>query len=193
MTLPQMSRASQLLCTFVLACAGLASTSTAAEPASITVAQVVNSQVAMAESETVSLAEAMPADAYNFAPMNGEFKGARTFALEVKHIAATNYSVAAVLLGEKNPGPAGGDNGPDAMVEKDAIVKYLKDSFAYAHRAMNTVNKDNITEQIPSPFGQGKMTRLSAANIIAWHTMDHYGQMAVYARMKNVVPPASRR
>jgi len=25
-----------------------------------------------------------------------------------------------------------------------------------------------------------------------WHSFDHYGQMAVYARMNGVVPPASR-
>ena len=36
------------------------------------------------------------------------------------------------------------------------------------------------------------IARGGIANLALWHTMDHYGQMAVYARMNRVVPPASR-
>src|ERR1700676_4225567 len=43
------------------------------------------------EKEFVDLAEAMPEDKLNFAPPQGEFKGARTFAQQVKHVAGANY------------------------------------------------------------------------------------------------------
>jgi hypothetical protein len=33
--------------------------------------------------------------------------------------------------------------------------------------------------------------RAGIANVAIWHTFDHYGQMAVYARMNGVIPPAS--
>lgn len=165
----------------------------AAEPKTQTVTDVVDGQLGSAESEVVSLAEAMPTEAYDFAPSSGEFKGVRTFAQQAKHIAAVNYLVAAAILGEKNPVPDAGEAGPATVTDKAAIVKYLKDSFAYTHKAMKSVTKDNLMEMIPSPFGSGKMSRLSAANITTWHTFDHYGQMAVYARMKGIVPPASRQ
>jgi hypothetical protein len=36
------------------------------------------------------------------------------------------------------------------------------------------------------------MTRMAIGNILLWHGFDHYGQMALYLRMNNIVPPASR-
>ena len=51
--------------------------------------------------EIVSLAEAMPADKYNFAPKDGELSGVRTFAQQVKHLAAVVYLVSAAAQGEK--------------------------------------------------------------------------------------------
>ncbi len=43
------------------------------------------------EKEIVGAAEAMPEDKFNFAPTQGEYKGVRTFAEQVKHIAESNY------------------------------------------------------------------------------------------------------
>jgi len=39
----------------------------------------------------------MPEDKYSFAPTNGEFKGVRTFAEQVKHVAAVNYAFGAAF------------------------------------------------------------------------------------------------
>jgi hypothetical protein len=46
--------------------------------------------------------------------------------------------------------------------------------------------------EVQSPFGTNKVPLLSVATIPQWHSFDHYGQMAVYARMNGIVPPASR-
>ena len=53
--------------------------------------------------KSFSAAEAMPDDKFNFAPTQGEFKGVRTFAQQVKHIAAVNYMLGAAILSEKPP------------------------------------------------------------------------------------------
>src|SRR5438046_7471107 len=95
-----------------------------------TVSQVLNAQLSNVEGEFVPAAEAMPEDKYSFAPTNGEFKGVRTFAQQVKHVAAVNYLIAAAILGEKPPVDTGGESGPDAIKSKSEIVKFLKDSFA---------------------------------------------------------------
>jgi len=39
-------------------------------------------------------------------------------------------------------------------------MKFLKDSFAYAHKAVATITADNSTASIDSAFGDGKTTRL---------------------------------
>jgi uncharacterized damage-inducible protein DinB len=85
-----------------------------------------------------------------------------------------------------------GENGPDDVKGKEAIVKFLKDSFAYAHKAALTMTDKNQVDMVAGPFGPQKMARGGIINVAIWHPFDHYGQMVVYARMNGVVPPASR-
>src|SRR4051812_14967907 len=46
----------------------------------------------------VDAAAAMPADKFGFAPTTGEFSNVRTFSRQIKHLAATNYILAAAAL-----------------------------------------------------------------------------------------------
>lgn len=145
------------------------------------------------EREFVSAAEAMPEDKYGYTPTVGEFKGVRSFTQQVKHVAAVNYMIASGILAEKPPVEIGGENGPDSMKAKADIVKFLKDSFAYTHKAVLSIDEKNFLQPTKSPFGDGMVTRLSMATWIGGHSFDHYGQMVEYLRMNNIVPPASRQ
>jgi DinB superfamily len=156
------------------------------------VAKTYDSALKSAESDIVGLAEAMPADKYNFAPTNGSFDGVRTFAQQVKHLAAVIYLVSAASMGEKPPVDTNGEKGPDSAAAKAQIVAFLKGAFAYAHKAAGALTPANEMEQVQSPFGKEKATRAGILNVAAWHSFDHYGQMVVYARMNGVIPPASR-
>lgn len=159
----------------------------------IAVSKLWDSQLGMIESEFVPLAEAMPADKYNFAPTGGKFDGVRTFALQVKHVASVMYMAAAAAKQEKPPVDLGsGENGPDTVTTKEQIVAYLKDAFAYAHKVMGTLTEQNQLDMVKSPFGGPDVARVGIASATVWHSFDHYGQMVVYARMNGIVPPASR-
>jgi uncharacterized damage-inducible protein DinB len=158
-----------------------------------TISGVIDATTKRIERDFVSAAEAMPEDKYNFAPTNGEFKGVRTFAEQIKHYAATNYLVASLILGEKSPVEVNDEKGPDSVKSKAEILKYLKDSYAYAHKAIATITEANVVEPIPSFDGKSTTTRLSLAMLFAWHGYDHYGQMVEYLRMNGIVPPASRK
>ena len=157
-----------------------------------TFAAVFDHSLSGVENEFVSAAEAMPDDKFNFAPTQGEFKGVRTFAQQIKHVAAVNYMLGAAILGEKPPVSLGSENGPDNLTSKADVVKFLKDSFAYLHKALNSIDEKNVLEKIQSPFGSNKVTRLGLTVIALGHPFDHYGQMVEYLRMNNIVPPASR-
>jgi hypothetical protein len=157
-----------------------------------TVTKVLDSGIAGVESEVVSGADAMPEDKYTFVPTSGEFKGVRTFAQQVKHVAAVNYLIGAAILQEKPPVELGGENGPDTMTSKADIMKFLKGSFVYLHKAAGSINDQNLVGQVASPFGSGKVTRLGIATLVVGHCFDHYGQMVEYLRMNGIVPPASR-
>jgi uncharacterized damage-inducible protein DinB len=173
----------------VLACCGWAMAQAEQKK---TVTSVMDGTVKTIEGELVPAVEAMPEDKFGFAPTNGEFKGVRTFAQQVKHVAAVNYIVAAGILGEKPPVDTGGESGPDTVKTKADIVKFLKDSYAYAHKAVATINDSNAVALIKNPFGEGTATRLGMGTVFAWHGFDHYGQIVEYLRMNGIVPPASR-
>jgi DinB family protein len=146
------------------------------------------------EKNVVSAAEAMPADKYSFAPTQGEFKGVRIFAEQVKHAAATNYILAAAALGEDPPKDAGDEQGPDSIHTKAEIVAYLKGSFVQLHKALERMNEQpqNVRTSLISPLQAANATRVALVVESLLHAYDHYGQMVEYLRMNGVIPPASR-
>jgi hypothetical protein len=157
-----------------------------------TVNGVLDRTVTNVEHEFVPAAEAMPEEKYGFAPTSGEFKGVRTFAQQIKHVAAVNYELGAALLQEKPPVDIGDESGPVSITTKADVLKYLKDSFLYVHKAIATINDKNLVETVKSPFGEGSVSRLGLATTVSSHCFDHYGQMVEYLRMNGIVPPASR-
>jgi hypothetical protein len=160
-----------------------------AEMPPATISSVLEHQIAGYEKEFVSAAEAMPADKYNFAPTQGNFKGVRTFAEEVKHVALANNVMFGAAMGEKAAFDPKEENGPASITSKEDIVKYLKDSFATGHRAATSLTPENFLERTDSPFG--KAPRVYWATAAIAHGFDHYGQMVEYLRMNGIVPPAS--
>jgi hypothetical protein len=158
--------------------------------------QIIDFILDFQEQRLVDVAEVMPAEKYSFAPSEGEFKGARTFAEQLKHIAADNYLLGSGILGEKSPRDVGAnERGATSVQTKTEIIAYLKDSFAYMHRAAAVI--DDAKRPIPtpniSPWPKGEATRLGVAIEDCVHSWDHYGQLVEYLRMNGIIPPASRR
>jgi uncharacterized damage-inducible protein DinB len=159
---------------------------------------VLDRGLTMLERDVVPAADAMPDDKFNFAPGDvikfGDFKGVKTFAQQVSHIAATNQLIAASLLGEPSPlSDEESDLGPKSLKTKAQIMDYLRDSFAKMHKAIALTTPENLTESVRSPFDPKATTpRLNAIVIVLAHTNDHYGQMVEYLRMNGIIPPASR-
>ena len=165
----------------------IAKGSTPTEPR--TVSQVVDFWVTNTEHLLVPAAEAMPEAKYTFAPSNGEFSGVRTFAEQIKHLAAANYQLAAATLGEEPPAGTDHETAPDTVKTKAQVMDYLKGSFTSLHRAAAALNEQNMDDPIPS---KGNRTRLLMLIDAVVHSSNHYGQMVEYLRMNNIVPPASR-
>jgi hypothetical protein len=163
-------------------------------PVRLASSQVIDYFVPLEETRLVAVADAMPADKYPFSPTRGEFKGVRTFAQQLKHAAADNYMLGAAILGERPPADVGDETGPDSLRTKADVIRYIKDSFAYLHRAVATIDEKNMVIDSPpiSPMPKGTSTRLGLAVEVLLHTFDHYGQVVEYLRMNGIVPPASR-
>jgi len=158
-----------------------------------TVATVVDRQISAVEKLVVEAAEAMPDDKFNFSPANlnipgGAYTDVRTFAVQVKHIASSNYFLWAPLTGDKVPETIKDGNGPQELKSKAEIIKFLKESFALGHKAAATLRSENMLQTT----GSSNSTRLHRATFGVAHAYDHYGQMVEYLRMNGIVPPASR-
>jgi len=164
---------------------------TAQPPA--TIASAVDREISGVEKQIVDAAMAMPEDKFNFSPESlnipgADYKGVRTFAAQVKHIAASNYFLWTGLTGDKLPANLKDGNGPEDVKSKAEILKFLQDSFALGHKGAATLNTENVL-QIPE---HSKSTRLRLATFAVAHAFNHYGQMVEYLRMNGIVPPASR-
>ena len=112
----------------------------------------------------------------------------RTFALQLRHVAASNYAIWSPLTGDKFPKDFMGGNGPENLKSKAEIIQFVKDSFALGHKAAASLTPENML-QVPNG---SKSCRLYLATFGVAHAYDHYGQMVEYLRMNGIVPPASR-
>ena len=158
-----------------------------------TLASTLDRQISAVEKEVTEAAEAMPESKFNFSPESlnipgADYKGVRTFAEQVKHIAASNFAIWWPLTGDSFPKDFMGGNGPENIKTKAEILKFLKDSFALGHKGAATLTAENMLQ----PPGQSKSPRISLATFAVAHAFNHYGQMVEYLRMNGIVPPASR-
>jgi hypothetical protein len=157
------------------------------------ITSIVDHQISTIEKQMVDAADAMPEDKFNFTPeglniSGADYKGVRTFALQIKHVAASNYFLFAAITGDKLPADFKGGNGPESLKTKADIMKFLKDSYAMGHKAAALLT----TESMLQIGGDGKSSRLHLATFAVAHAYDHYGQMVEYLRMNGILPPASR-
>ena len=123
-----------------------------------TLQSTLDFQLTIVEHEFEGAADAMPADKYDFAPSGGNFKGVRTFAQEVKHVAAADNRFFGAILGHppaKAPNYFEQENGPDSIKTKAQIMQYLRESFAEGHKAIASITNENAFTPLsdsPTPF-----------------------------------------
>jgi hypothetical protein len=180
--------ASRILVGCLLAVAPALASAQAAAPAKPAVgtlippSQSLGTLLSGTEQEFVSAAEAMPEEKFNFAPTQGEFKGVRTFAEQIKHVTETN----AYFFHDPSQPMVDNRAGIEKLKTKAEIIKALKDSFVQAHAYVAAITPENAFVMTANG------TRVGMAALGIAHFMDHYGQLVEYLRMNGIVPPASR-
>ena len=146
------------------------------------------------EKNIVSTAEAMPEDKYYFTPEHlnirgSDFKGVRSFAGQIKHLATDNIDIWSPINGVAVRSDITDVNGPESIKTKAQIIQYLKESFALGHLVISTLTDKNAMDQVE--FRGRNLPKLDLAIYALTHANEHYGQMVVYLRMCGIVPPAS--
>jgi hypothetical protein len=136
-------------------------------------------------------AQAMPAEKYGFAPSKAifvpsqtvDYDGARTFVQIVTHTAQANYFLFNGVGGVK---PEIDPKTLATITDKDAALKALADSFAFARKAAATTTVANAFQTV-----RGMQTPVTLVAMDVGHVNDEYGQLVEYLRMNGITPPAS--
>lgn len=139
----------------------------------------------MSIQKVIALAEAMPADRYNWSPGKDVMPVGQVYA----HVARYNFYYPSTALGAKLPAGVGLDT-LESLRDKAAIVRLLRQSAEYARSTMKALPEAQVDgatrlygRTIP---GWGVMLQLVA------HMNEHLGQSIAYARSNGVVPPWSQ-
>jgi uncharacterized damage-inducible protein DinB len=128
---------------------------------------------------SIEVAEAMPAKEYGFRP----HPESMDFGALMSHIATTNYQFCAGLQ----------DSGPPALpspTEKEAVVKFLADSFEYCGAVIPKLTEEQLTKAHDSPDGHLPGREILLAMYV--HVAHHRGQAEIYLRDKGIRPPSYR-
>jgi len=126
-------------------------------------------------------AEKMPEENYSFKPTDA----VRSFGQVVGHVADAQYLFCSVALGEKNPAP----KIEQTKTSKADLIAALKDAFAYCDKAYDGMTDASATQMVKL-FG-GDMPKPIVLTVNDMHASEHYGNLVVYLRLKNIVPPSS--
>lgn len=126
-------------------------------------------------------AELMPEENYNFKPADT----VRTFGQILEHIAKSQYFFCSIVTGEQNPAP---------QIEKTATTKAgliaaLKEAFAYCDKVYDGLTDASAAQVVK--FMGGDAPKLGVLTTNSLHTIEHYGNIVTYLRMKGIVPPTS--
>jgi len=122
-----------------------------------------------------ALAQEIPANKFDYKPVDG----VRTVAEILRHAAFWNLYVADAVRGKK-----GNDTDNELSAEQFATKKQIIDVF--------TSSASDVAKALREASGELRPETVETLVAFIEHNCEHYGQLAVYARMNKIVPPASR-
>ena len=134
--------------------------------------------------QIVGIADAMPADRFDYTSTDAQ----RTYAEQVLHIVQVGQFLFASL--------GSAVEAPEINLEvtdKADVLRALDQFYTYGTEVLESFDDAQIAEAVNGPRFLGRSTRARVVSFALSHGMDIYGQMAVYLRLNDIVPPASRR
>jgi uncharacterized damage-inducible protein DinB len=171
--------------TFVMAGLAMLLAAPAGAQGSMTLAGDMQGAWEALTEQIVNAADAMPAEKFSYKSTPAQ----RDFGAQVMHIVEVNQMLLGTLGGKTQP--------PMINLKATAkadIINALKQSFDYGAAVIKEFNDQQLAARVTPPRFLGpSASRVSLIAFALQHTQDIYGQMVVYLRLNDIVPPASRR
>lgn len=140
----------------------------------------------------IAMAQDFPEGKYDFKVQ----KDQRSFAQTILHVAAVDFDLAGVASGS-HVGPDFGKDkhnpSRDVYRTKADVVKLIQQAVADGAKVIQQQGDASLDKTVKYAWGN-KMVHNSYHWVMAIeHSAEHYGQLVVYYRANNLVPPDSRR
>jgi len=142
-------------------------------------ADAIRQQYNSVKGNLLKAADKMPDDGYSFQATPAE----RSFGGWIGHVADAQTSGCSRALGAPKTGSAG------SKTSKADLVAALKESFDTCDAAYAALTDANANDPIQT--FRGATPRLAALAQNVAHDNECYGSIAVYMRLKGLVPPSS--
>ena len=157
------------------------------EMASTSIASVTKAMHTNIRRNLAEAAESMPPAEYAFKPT----PQVRSFGEVVGHVATANFFFCSQAKGEPSPS----STNYEKTTDKAALVKALHDSLAYCDSVYSSTTDANFnaTVKARAQGGDRDATRGSLLVFNTAHNNEHYGNLIVYMRLKDHVPPSTAR
>ena len=138
----------------------------------------------------IAMAQDFPEDKYDFKLQKDE----RTFALNLLHAAALDYLLIRRISGTHvGPDFGEGDNPTREQFKTKAdIVKFVQGAVADGAKVIQEQGDAGL-DKTTKFFGNRMAHNAAIWTFAIEHSAEHYGQLVVYYRANNLVPPDSRR
>lgn len=165
----------------IAAIAFLAAVASAQEAPANPLITVSKSVYAIAKNDVLGSVDKIPDADWSFRPT----PQVRTIGQLFAHIADGQYEFCGVVA----EGKSVSKGIEKADTTKAEIVPALKEAFAYCDAAYAKLTDADAAQMVPM-FGM-HITKLGAMDFNTAHTMEHYGNLVTYMRIKGIVPPSS--
>jgi hypothetical protein len=149
----------------------------AADPLSTEAKQAYNN----IKNNHLKMAEKVSAEDYGFKAT----PDVRTFGQLVAHVADSQMGTCSAVNGAPKQLGAG------SKTSKADLVAALKESFAECDKAFDSLTDASAAEMVKTR--RGERTKLGTLLGVVTHDNEEYGYMAVYLRLKGIVPPSSEK
>jgi uncharacterized damage-inducible protein DinB len=133
-------------------------------------------------------AEVMTAEDYGFKPT----PQVRSFSELIGHVIFANYLMCSTATGQKSPAATNYEKETD----RATLIKSLNDALAYCDAAYAATSDANFGDPVKVAGPGNRMTdstRGAVLNFNVTHNNEHYGNVVLYLRLKNRVPPSTAR
>jgi hypothetical protein len=155
-------------------------------------AMATESQIVLAQwneigRKLIAIAEDLPEDKYDYKPN----PASRSFVAQLLHASASMYYFTDVAQHNKVRYPD--DPNRDNLKTKADVVAFVRKCVEDGAALIQSKGDKGMSEILTDPESNQQMHVSDMAYSLMEHSGEHYGQLVVYYRINNMVPPESRK